>query len=246
MSSATISFSGNTSILTSSFYPELELEKGYSYSCALLEFTAYNSIPNVTKENNKIYFKTRTKAVNVKDASVFDAKQNIYYFAIPPGAYEFNHITEYIKDRFESIGFKCILSVNPHTYKGNVDCDVEIHFNQPDSIHHLFGFDDYIIESDEERFSDRLVEITSVNTIVVECDIISGSYTNGKQGHSIHEFAVTANPGYKIIEVPKHIIYLPINRSAIPSIQIRITDQDGKLIDFRGETITCRIHIKRE
>lgn len=54
--SVTLTFTGESSILTSDFYPELELDPTKSYSCGLLEFTTYNSIPNITRCNNKVYY----------------------------------------------------------------------------------------------------------------------------------------------------------------------------------------------
>ena len=52
-------------------------------------------------------------------------------------------------------------------------------------------------------------------------------------------------PGYKINEVPSDVIYLPINTRIINNISVNIIDQDGKLINFRGETITIRLHLKK-
>ena len=78
----------------------------------------------------------------------------------------------------------------------------------------------------------------------IDCSIIDGSYVNGQKVYAIHEFFPAVAPGYKIIEIPKEIIYLPIRSNVIDNIQIRIVDQDGDLVDFRGETITVRLHLK--
>lgn len=250
--SATVSFTGNTSVLTSDFYPYLELEKGCSYSCALLEFTSYYSVPNVTKQNNRLYFKTVERLVKtsngLKLAKLPELRSYYYYIEIPVGAYELKDIAEYLKVELANIGVTFSLAVNPTTLKSLINCSEELHFNAgTNSIHSLLGFNGNVkLPINRYIASDYPVAITTLNTIVVDCDIVSGSYTNGKSGHSLYEFAPTVAPGFKIIEVPKHIVYLPVNKRSISSIQVRITDQDGKLIDFQNEKISCRLHIKKD
>lgn len=262
--SATFTFSGKSSILTSDFYPELELDSRFSYSCALLEFTAYNSIPNVTHKNHKFYFTLDTvknkesvdliellikKPADPNSVHSLEYKllnEHCYSIKIPTGAYELEKLFSYLTEKTKEIGISLQLSFDASTLTCKVKSSVQLQFNWSDSIHELLGFSNTFIEPGTKRVSDKIIKITKLNTISVECDIVSGSYTNGIRGHSLYEFAPAVDIGFKIIEVPKHIIYLPVNRRVISSIQIRIVDQDGCAIDFRGEQITCRIHIKRE
>ena len=62
--------------------------------------------------------------------------------------------------------------------------------------------------------------------------------------HAIHTLFPAVPPGYKIIEIPTQVIYLPITVHTIDNIQLRIVDQDGNFVNFRGEIITIRLHIK--
>lgn len=277
--SATFTFTGTSSVLTSNFYPELELDPSYSYSCGLLEFTTYNSIPNVTQFNNKVYWsrksitrrsfmpldqpsKPKTKATKPivqqpetivqqpetivqQPATIVDKEQD-GYIAIPTGTYEFKDITTYLINAFKEKDISFEIEVNSKTLKTTVKSSVRLHFDRKDSIHRNFGFNDCVVQADSPKTSEKTVSITSLNTIVVECDIVNGSFTNGKPGHSIHEFSPNSDPGFKIVEIPKHIVYLPINRHKIQSIQVRVVDQDRNLVDFRGEKLTCRIHIRKD
>ena len=165
---------------------------------------------------------------------------------IPIGAYELEGLFSYLTAKARKIGISLQLSFDESTLKCKVKCSVKLMFNVTESIHELLGFNDNTIEPNTEQVSDKIITISKLNTISVECDIVSGSYMNGIRGHSLYEFAPAVKAGYKIIEVPKHVIYLPVNRRIISSIQIRIVDQDGCPIDFRGEKITCRIHIKKD
>ena len=45
-------------------------------------------------------------------------------------------------------------------------------------------------------------------------------------------------PGFKIVKKPTNVIYLLINTRYIDNILLKITDQDGKLVNFRNELIT--------
>lgn len=89
------------------------------------------------------------------------------------------------------------------------------------------------------------MNISAVNAIKIECNITSGAYSNNKLGHTIHEFYPSVEIGYKIIEVPQNVIYLPVTVHAINNLTVRCVDQDNKLVNFRGETLTLRVHIKK-
>jgi hypothetical protein len=83
-------------------------------------------------------------------------------------------------------------------------------------------------------------------SILVHCDIISGSYENGKQTQVIYSIFPNYYPGEKIIEKPINLVYLSVftDKLLIYSITMRLTDQDDKLLNFRGEAITIRLHLK--
>lgn len=129
--------------------------------------------------------------------------------------------------------------------KIKLETDVIIDFTPKDCIASVLGFENRVLSKGLHK-SDRIVNITNVNNIRIDCDLTTGSFHNGKSTHTIYEFSPNVDAGYKINEQPRHLVYLPVIRRRINTINITIVDQNGDLVDFRGEQITCRIHIKRE
>jgi len=59
--------------------------------------------------------------------------------------------------------------------------------------------------------------------------------------HTLHEFGINVPPGYKRTVTPHNLIYLPIN---CDEISTRIVDQNGDLVNLRGENVSIRMHIR--
>jgi hypothetical protein len=91
----------------------------------------------------------------------------------------------------------------------------------------------------------NIVNILTVNSVFVDVDIINGIYVNGKLSPNIYSFIPNVSPGYKIAENPVNLVFLPLNTHFIDKVTVRLTDQDGKLLNLRGETITVRLHIRQ-
>lgn len=233
MESRTITLTGNSSSLSSNFYPEIQLNERYNYSCCLLDFFTYNSIANVDSTNNTLSYST-TEKTPVKT------------IIIPVGSYEMEEIAEYINSTFEDLKLKFKMSGNRNTMKCAIYTDLFIYFDQPNTIGALLGFNKKILQKSSMYVSNNIIDIQRVNSIRIDCDLTAGSFYNGKSTHTLYEFCPSVRPGYKINLQPRNLIYLPITRRRISTLNISIVDEFGKLIDFRGEKITCRIHIKRD
>ena len=52
------------------------------------------------------------------------------------------------------------------------------------------------------------------------------------------------SPGYKIIETPVNLVYLPIILYTIDSLNVSTTDQDDHLLNISNEMLTIRFHIR--
>lgn len=223
--SLTLSLSGTTSILEAQYFPPIELSSNKNYVLGLVELLSFNSIPNIDIGKNKFYV---GKEVVV----------------LPTGSYEIEDIERYLQEQLAPKSISINLKPNNNTLRSVIRCNQNIDFRPQDSIARLLGFTQRELSSNTTHSSDLPVAILKVNALRVECNITSGAYINGRKVHTIHEFFPAVPPGYKIIEVPSQVIYLPIAVKVIDHLQLRIVDQDEELVNFRGEVITIRLHIK--
>lgn len=215
MSSNTFAFTGKSPILSCNIFPEVVLDENADYSCALLELTAYHSIPNVIENvNNKFYF-YHTDSNKAFDGSLEDFERYLHEVTVPTGGYEAGEIFSHIKNELEQFGFSFEYEINKNTFKAKVKCSTSIYvgdFYQDNILKKIFGFNqNKVILKDKFEESNDIIRISSQDVIRVECNIATGSFVNGVRKHCIYEFATNkVGVGYKIIEQPKNLIYLPV------------------------------------
>ena len=218
--------SGESKKLENTFFPPIELSENKDYVLGLSSFLSFNSIPNVDANNNKIHI-----------AGVGDIE-------IPTGSYEIEDIGRFLTDICKKYGITFTLKANNNTLKSEIYCDRIIKFVSDNSINKLLGFTAKELEPLKTHISNLPVSILKVNSLRIECNITTGAYFNGKKVHTIHSFFPAVPPGYKIIEVPSEVIYLPVTTKKIDYLKLRIVDQDGDLVNFRNEEVTISLHVK--
>lgn len=224
--SITLALSGNSSVLSASYFPPIELNG--EYECCLVDFHTYNSIPNIDKDNN-----------------LFHIGETV--IEIPIGSYEVEDIIDYITQSYkrDNKGKNIEIKANNKTLQIEIfSSHDKIFFTEAHSIGRLFGFDKRILESNIIHKSNLPVNILRVNVIQIKSNITTGSYLNNSPAHNIHEFGIKVSPGYKIQEIPSNLIYMKVNVNEISSLKVWIVDQEDRLINFRGEEITLRLHLR--
>src|SRR5436190_4167035 len=222
--SYTFTLLGNNSTINYPFYPPIVLDEDSEHVLGLINFEVYNAIPNI--ENNKFYIGSQI-------------------ISIPEGSYEVDDINKFLSIKLET-GTQLEITANNNTLKCEITSNKEIDFDPSDSLGSILGFKPQKLKANILHKSDNPVSIIRVNAICIECSLTTNSYSNNKNVHILHEFFPRVPPGFKIIESPNQIIYLPINAQVINNITLKIVDQDGNLINFRGEVITVRLHLKKQ
>lgn len=223
--SMTFILTGRSSMLSASYYPPIELKPELDYYLGLMNFSVYNSIPNVDKSNNMLYY---------------DDKE----LEIPVGSYELEDLDAYLKDHLGGKD-KISLTGNNNTLLCELKSKYLIDFTKPRNIGKLLGFKPTKLEANHLHSSTIQVDILRVATILIDCNLVSSSYINNRENHIIYSFANITPVGYRIIETPNSPIYLPVREKIIDNITVTVTDQFGNLINFRGEELTVRLHLKK-
>ena len=103
---------------------------------------------------------------------------------------------------------QCILTV--------VGTKCKVWFDAPNSLASVLGFKQNIVYG-----GGRLVNIMSVNYILVHCNIIHSSYMRGTQAPVAYVFFPNAAPGQYILEAPHNLIYLPVTGDGISNLSRR-------------------------
>ena len=118
--------------------------------------------------------------------------------------------------------------------------DYQVDFNHQNSIAKELRFTNakYMGEFHE---SENVVNILSINSILINMDIFLGSYVNSSTKTTIYSFFSKVSPGYKIIESP---VNLTITLVVMDSLGVSIMDQDDHLFNFRDKKLTIRFHIR--
>ena len=118
-----------------------------------------------------------------------------------------------------------------------VDCRVR------NSIANVLGFAQQIYKEGLHE-SQNVVNILPINSILMNADVIGGSYVNGKTQNTIYSFFPNVSPRYKIVENPRNLVYLLIILDKISKMEKVVTDQNGKQRNLHGANLTIRYHLK--
>lgn len=264
MASYTFTLTGNENVLSSQIYPPINLSDE-RYAIGLVSFSSYHSIPNVSANNNKFVFEIPDEFIGDDNNNMSDREEVVIestagaggmaqdVIEVPVGAYEIKDVESYLKKKIEQKypklkGVENVLSIEPNLNTQHISIKssyLNINFVLG-TLGSVLGFSSRsLLAGPTEHVSDKLAQVSKIHSIRIDCNIVTGSYYNGKQSHVIFEFPLQVPPGYSIIEVPRNIIYLPITSNQIDNITLQIVDQDGEPIDFRGEKIVVRLELKR-
>ena len=204
--------------------------------------SAHNGIFNVTISNNKFYFK---KAL---------IDEVFIQIIISPGAYAIDslddesksviidegHYTEAnypfrVKPNFSKLG--SIVEISP---KGPI-----IGFVFDDNIDNFLGFNETILRQ-EYNLSPNPVDILSFDNVFNETDVAHGMIFRGNRAAIIYIFTMDVDPGYNYIKNFRGGIQWCMMevKDFISSVNLKITNENGELVSFNGQSVTFRLSIK--
>ena len=222
------------------FKPPIQLDNKNDYEVALITLETYYSFPNIDRSKN-----CSTYLPNL-DPLWFD-------IIIPEGSYHVEDINEFIQremrknNHYDQISDKVYIeiSANTNTLKSEMllKNNYEVDFRKDKSINSLLGFDSNLYTSGFHE-SENMVNILKINSMLVNIDVILGSYVNGSTQATIYSFFPDVFPGYKVIKNPRNLLYLPITAVTIYSITFWLTDRNGNELNLRGENLSMGFHLR--
>ena len=91
--------------------------------------------------------------------------------------------------------------------------------------------------------SDKPINITGIDKNPLKCDCIQSSIVNGIREPLLYSFASSSPSGYKTNKQPRVKLLKKINESILSHVTFYFEDDDHKLVDFNGETVsfTCQL-----
>lgn len=211
----------------------------FQYTIALLAIETSYSFPNITEGiNNSFGYKTTPDGVT-----------NIIY--LPTGCYEITQLADAIRRQVgDDVYNNMILEPDEPLLKARfkLSANYRIDFTIPNNMSSLLGFNNRIVGGSANYYvGDDIVKIMHVNNIVVTCNIIKGSYdNNGIPSNGMFSFFPNVSPGFKIPNPVRIPIYYRVSASSIDTLVISILDQDGHILDLRGERVSLRFHLTTE
>lgn len=219
-------FSGRSSTMTVNYYPPIDISQGGEWEIGLSSLDYINNIPNLFPGRNRFHY--------VKD-------KKVEYVTFPTGCFEIEAISSFLESKLPAVK----LTPNLNTLKIEIDSPYDLDFSYGDSIGPLLGFSKKKFKAGR-IVSDQAVDILPVETVRVECSLISNSsYLNGKQVHTLFSSGINVDPGFRESILITNPIYLPVDRSFIDQITVSCVDENGTPLNFQGERCFCRLHLRQ-
>ena len=169
-----IILSNDKSNFNTRFNPKLELDKNKVYEIALVNLETYYSFPNIDETNNVFVYSPDNGNSWVK-------------IKIPEGSYEIDDINNTIQHEMEKRGhydeinedYYINIAPNTNTLKSVLILEkgYQVDFNHQNSLAKVLGFTGAKYTEGFHE-SENVVDILRINSILVNIDIISGSYVN--------------------------------------------------------------------
>ena len=222
---------GNYSKIRTSFSPIIETPR---CEIAVVGLSTYYSYPNITDKNNKL--------------DICDEKSH-HKISLPKGCYEIDDINKYIRKLFGwKEGYEVVKigsdTVTLRTHISITNKAWHVIFPEENSLGNILGFESGDYVGNKTYISQKIANILSVNNILVQCDVISGSTINGKPSPVIFNYSPNVQAGRKIVAEPVVPIYLPVSVDHIHELSVWITDQDNNLLDLQKEDIVVTFHLR--
>ena len=232
-----IVLSAKTTTIKNTFSPSIQLNG--SYGIALDFISTYNSLMNVTTDNNEFHYHNGTTWKAIK---------------LGVGAYEIDEINSEIgrlmkvnKD-YDTVNDVSYIAIGANRSRLTSIIEIatgyQVDIGGRNTLGPLLGFTSKVLLAAGYHESPNPVDIIKVNSIVINCDVVKSSYINGVKSNHIYSFPVNVTPGFRMTSHPSTLQFHRLAVDQLDTITIWLTDDNGKPLDLRGELVTIRLRVQ--
>jgi hypothetical protein len=228
----------NPSDFIYNFDTPLNLDSQF-YEVCLLKLNVWNSVRNIVGQSLDF-------AVRGIPATV----------AIPDGQYSVEDLNAFLQRSIELQSLTAVgdIVIRPNLNTNRVEIDINDAAAQIDlspALAQFLGFSAFgsggaVTVSGLGTYTGGFIaQVTNgADAYQVRTDLHQKVYAQGRISDVLYQFTPAVPPQAAIDIDPVHLIYHQVNKSSISSIQIRYTDQTGRLLDFGGEDTSCILHLR--
>jgi hypothetical protein len=171
------------------------------------------------------------------------------FVTIPDGNYTLSNINSYFQQAINAngdVGTNISISANAQTLETNVTLANSYCLDLTSgSLYLLLGYSaGSLITTQGVSASPGDANITTVNTVLVHCSLISGNYYNGAGSDVIYTFPPAYQPGSLISITPIPVVFSKVNQEQIYSIRVYITDDQNKILNLNEQPVTMALYFK--
>ena len=218
-----------------SFENNFKFKENISYYVSLIHLTATSFFPNLTDKNNKFYYSS--KAMNNKNEIIIEE------ITLATGCYD---IADYNKVIHQYAGENIEIILNQAS--GNVMIKLtdgrKVYFSKPNCWNKELGFEKIDL-SNKINISPKTADITSVQKIYIDCNIIKGAYYKGKVSNILYSFPNRHKYGSLITYAPNPKERMLLINKNFNKIIFKFYDEDNNSVDFQSEAVTIILEIKQ-
>ena len=172
-------------------------------------------------------------------------------YEIEPGIYSYKDIAVALFYIFQSeypqSGSEILIRLDDITRKTKLVVRsgiIAIRFDEKSFSSTILGFTpgwDY--KHYNQYLSQKILNLSGTNKIHLKCDCIDGSVVNGIREPILFSFVLDKPSGYKVFCEPETIHYKKIYKSVLNTITFYLEDDNNKVVDFNGETMTFTLQM---
>lgn len=228
--------SGTSSNFTTSYEPAFNFSSGV-YSVSLVSASIPYTIYNISAAlgNNTLHYFNGTNNVTT---------------TLGDGCYSVSAINTTVQSLIGNTN----IAINVDTTRLRVTItltnDYTIDFTKGDSFNNLIGFNPQILTSQNVAlYADNSADITNGNdSFYICCDLVDPQYSNigPLRSGALYGFNFLVGQGSDQTIVPFERVHLPIGPTYCNSINLKIVNQNGEVVDLNNEIVSVNILITKE